>query len=833
MHSIKKWSRLLVAILVLPCVLSAAEQQRPESSYLPEKDGVILNLSPGKLKLQVISESIIRVVAAPGDSFPALKSLVVLDRPMPAAKWSIDQDQDQLVLATSKLSARVSLKTGAVSFHDANGALLLAEPQTSPRDFQPVKVQGENTHNAQQFFLFSPGEALYGLGQFQNGHINYRGRMLLLAQINTIVVNPFLVSTQGYGILWDNYSKTIFDDRKLQADGSSTGYFWSEVADGIDYYFIYGPELDEVISGYRELTGPAPMYPKWAYGYFQSKERYQSFDELIAVVKEYRRRQIPLDTIVQDWMYWGKLGWNPLKFDESGPFKDPAKRIQEIHELNAHIIISIWPNMTDKSEVYAELAAAGHLYQQAPLTMTLFDRSKIYDAYSPEAREIYWRHLKKNIFDQGLDGFWMDATEPETGRAALEVATDWMRAPSSNAATGRERGLSSAQKKADKVIKALKKNDLGSMARYLNTYPLMTTGGVYENWRKSNSDKRVYILTRSAFAGQQRNAATTWSGDIFGRWPVLRNQIAAGINFCMAGIPYWTTDIGGFFTEKNLLGRTRRCQDPAYRELYVRWFQFGAFSPIFRSHGTNTPREVWRFGEPGEDAYDALVKFDNLRYRLMPYIYSLGWMVTSGNYTIMRGLAMDFRTDAKVYNIADQFMFGPAFLVCPVTEPQKGRLDPGREVYLPAAAGWYDFWTGKKIEGGRNLRAAAPLSIMPLFVKAGSIIPLGPFIQYATQGQDPIELRIYPGADGRFVLYEDENDNYDYEKGVFATIEFKWNDSEKTLVIGERQGRFPGMMEKRTFHVVWVGEDRGAGVNPTRAPDKTIEYSGKAISIKR
>jgi alpha-D-xyloside xylohydrolase len=438
--------------------------------------------------------------------------------------------------------------------------------------------------------------------------------------------------------------------------------------------------------------------------------------------------------------------------------------------------------------------------------MAIFDKSHIYDAYGLWAGDIYWKHLKKNIFDKGMAGFWMDATEPETGMT-------WTPGMSEGA------------------IKRLKKCELGTMARYLNTYSLVSTRPVYEGQREATSDKRVYILTRSAFAGQQRYAATTWSGDIMATWPVLKKQIVAGLNFCMAGIPYWTTDIGGFFTERNLIARSNRHEDPDYRELYVRWFQYGAFCPIFRSHGTNTPREVWRFGEPGDVTYDTLVKFDNLRYRLMPYIYSLAWKVTSGDYTIMRGLAMDFRSDPKVYNIADQFMFGPALLVNPVTAPLKEMTGPVREVYLPESAGWYDFWTGDKHEGGRTITAPAPLSTMPLYVKAGSIVPMGPFIQYAAEKSDPIELRVYPGADAVFTLYEDENDNYNYENGMYSTVEFKWDDSEKALTMGERKGGFPGMKKGKTINVVIVGPGHGAGLEPEDDPDKTVTYTGKRVTL--
>jgi len=764
--------------------------------------GRVISLSRGKLKLTPVSDSVIRVQYTPKDTFRERESLAVLQREPGDVHWSVEDGHEKLLLKTDRLNVEVNRATGALTFLDPRGNVVLCEGKRSAK---PVKVMGEDVLEVQQEFNFKNGEALYGLGQFQNGYMNYRGKELVLVQSNRVAVNPFLVSTMGYGILWDNYSKTKFSDVKIKGDGSSAGKLWSEVADGIDYYFIYGPELDEVVSGYRDLTGRAPMFGKWAYGYFQSKERYKSFDEMVEVVAEYRRREIPIDTIVLDWQYWGELGWNPLKFDESGPFKDPAKRIDEIHDLNARIIISIWPNVTDKSDAYTDFNAGGHLYGFRPLTMEVFDKTYIYDAYNEEARGIYWRHLKKNIFAMGMDGFWMDATEPETGFT-------W------------------TQGMSERAIKALQRCDMGTMSRYLNSYSLMTTGAVYKGWRESESGKRVYILTRSAFSGQQRYAATTWSGDITAKWPVLKKQIAGGLNFCMAGIPYWTTDIGGFFTEKNLLARTKRCEDPDYRELYVRWFQYGAFCPIFRSHGTNTPREVWRFGEPGDAAYDTLVKFDNLRYRLMPYIYSVAWMVTNQGYTMMRGLAMDFRDDPEVYNINDQFMFGPAILVNPVTQPIKRMKSPSREVYLPEAAGWYDFWTGEKLKGG-HITAPASLSTMPLSVKAGSIIPLGPLVQYATEKTGPIEVRVYPGGDASFTLYEDENDNYNYEKGIFTTIEFTWNDSKNTLSIGARTGRFPGMDQERTFNVVIVRKGHGTGVAPAENPEKIVLYDGSRVSI--
>ena len=455
--------------------------------------------------------------------------------------------------------------------------------------------------------------------------MNYRSHDVSLVQDNTVAVVPFHVSTQNYGLLWDNYSYTKFHDN---TDGTS---LWSNVADAIDYYFVAGTDMDDVISGYRFLTGKTPMFGKWAYGYWQSKERYNSQDEILNVVKEYRNRKLPIDNIVQDWMYWGDLGWSALDFDRK-KFPDPKGMIDTIHAHNMHIMISVWPNFALKTNVFKEMESQGFLISGEN------GKSRgLYDAYNKDARQLYWDWLNKNMFSIGMDAWWMDATEPEVGGASPdEIAEN---------------------------LGNYGNNTLGTMARYLNPFSLMSTKGVYEHQRKVTDDKRVYILTRSAFAGQQRYGAVTWSGDIYASWQVFRNQISAGLNFCMAGIPYWTTDIGAFIPN-NPLG----CRDEAYREIYVRWFQFGAFCPMFRSHGSGTPREIWQFGEKGYWAYDALVKFDQLRYKLLPYIYSLAWKVTSEDYTIMRGLSFDFRDDPKVHNVDNQYMFGPAFLISPVTE---------------------------------------------------------------------------------------------------------------------------------------------------------------------
>ena len=910
-------------------------------------DGIIFSLKEGALKIRVCTDRIIRVIFDPTGLFQLKKSLVV-ERSWKPVPFELESEGEAIQLSTEKLIILLNKKNGAVSFYDHDGHLLLQEDQQSPRLMTKAQVMGEETYHAQQNFKLSAEEGVYGLGQHQEGVMNYRGQDVLLVQENEIASVPFLISTNNYGILWDNYSKTKFHD------GPDGTFFWSEVGDTIDYYFISGKDLDDVIKSYREATGQAPLFGKWAFGFWQSKERYRTGKELVEVVKEYRRRKIPIDNIIQDWLYWGDASeWSAMKFDDER-YPRADEMIKMLHDkYHVHFMVSIWPVLGPKTEIYKEMEKSGLLYD--PVVRA---GGKVYDAYNEKARQLYWKYINEGLFAKGVDAFWMDSTEPEVGEANEEH------------------------------IKQIGSTALGSIARYLNTYSLMATKGVYEGQRSVTSDKRVFILTRSAFAGQQRYAAATWSGDVVARWDVFRNQISAGLNFCLSGIPYWTTDIGAFYVRQYGAYFDEGYKDPGYQEMYVRWFQYGAFCPIFRSHGTDTPREIWRFGEPGYWAYDTLVKYDHLRYRLLPYIYSLAWKVTSEGYTIMRGLPMDFSADKNVLNIDNQFMFGPALLINPVTkqmyygedyineiipaeylytpdgekggvlvefyngqnfeslvatqtqkivkyntwinklpegvdkksysirwtgevqtkgggeyefwitcddgvrfwldnklmidswQAQRGRnhrikvnLEGGRRykfridyfnaqhgtqmklawttpdmpkevyspdeiktwrLYLPQAKGWFDFWTGEKLTGGRWVEREVPIDIMPIYVKAGSILPLGPKIQYATEKPaDPIELRVYPGADAEFVLYEDENDNYNYEKGIYALIPIKWDEKTQTLTIGERKGEFPGMLTKRTFKIVWVRKNHGIGVESERRPDKVVFYEGKAIQIKR
>jgi alpha-D-xyloside xylohydrolase len=518
------------------------------------------------------------------------------------------------------------------------------------------------------------------------------------------------------------------------------------------------------------------MLPKWAYGFFQSKDRYVSLDEILEIARRYRQEHIPLDAMVQDWFWWKTEG-DP---EFNANYHDVAKDLASLHEQNVHAMISVWGLLDPASETYKELEARHQLVPEA----------HVYDATSPEARAVYWKRLPGALLAQGWDAFWLDSAEPEEYWPHMGDA-----------------------------ILSNKRLAIGNGAEYTNVFPLVHTVGVQEQWKAATDRKRVFLLTRSAFLGQQRVGATVWSGDVYGTYWGLSHQVPAGLNFALSGYPYWTTDIGGYWPPHD-----GSLDEPTYRELYTRWFEFGAFCPIFRTHGHRPHNEVWTY--PSIEA--TLILYDKLRYRLMPYIYSLAWKVHSEDYTIQRPLVMDWRTDAKTWNLGDEFMFGPALLVSPVLKAEATR----RTVYLPAAAAWYDFWTGAQVRGSQEIEAEAPLDRMPLFVRAGSILPMGPEIEYATQNPEgPIELRVYRGADGTFDLYEDAGDSYDYEKGQHAVIPIRWNESEGVLTLGEREGAFPGMVQQRMFRIVAVGSGHGAGPAVTAAADKQVLYTGTQVQI--
>lgn len=773
------------SVAALGCLLfsfAVAQAQwtprNPVRNAQQESDGVLLTQATGTLKIQVCSDSIIHVLYSPTGTFPKRTDPVVIKEAWPAAKWTMQSNDDSVTLTTSLLKVTVTRNNGALTYSDLNGNSLLLEQS---RSMTSEKVNGEDSYRAESAInIYGSHEALFGLGQHQAGVWNYRGESVDISQENTNISVPLMLSSKGYGIFWNNDSRSRFNNRF-----ANYLYISSEVADVIDYYFLYGPEFDKIIASYRELTGQAPLFGKWAYGFWQCKNRYKSQEEILAVARKYRDLHIPVDDIVQDWFWWNRKG--EFVFNKNYP--DPKAMIDRLHDEHFQLMISIWPFLEPGSTNYDYMQSKGWFVDKFKYGKPPYhtDGMALYDATNPEASKYYWEQVNKGLFSIGADAWWMDTTEPET--------------------EGQERNILLDHKLA-----------IGSGNRYVNVYPLLDTQAVYQGQRSVSDKKRVFILSRSAFAGSQRNAVTAWSGDINSDWFSLRRQIPAGLNFALSGIPYWTTDVGGFVSANPT--------DPAFRELFIRWFQYATFNPILRVHGTRDPdeNELWSYGP---DAQKILLNFDRLRYRMLPYIYSLAWKVTSEGYTPMRPLVMDFRTDVRAHDIGDQFMYGPAFLVNPITQPGAAT----RQLYLPQAK-WYDFWTGMELAGGRMIDAVAPLDRLPVYVRAGSILPLGPDEEWSTEKPaDPIELRIYRGADGDFALYEDENDTYDYEKGAYAVIPLHWDDAAHTLTVGNRKGQFPGMLEHRRFRVVFVGENHGVGVNVSEQVDKVVEYSGKQINL--
>lgn len=579
----------------------------------------------------------------------------------------------------------------------------------------------------------------------------------------------------------------------------------SEMGNQIDYYFIKGKNADEVIGGMRRLTGKAQVMPKWAMGFWQSFERYKTQDELVNTVAEFRKRHIPLDNIVQDWSYWSVDQWGSHDFDPAR-FSDPKKMLDDIHAMNAKVMISVWPKFYHNTEHYKEFDTKGWMFRRA-VQDSVRDWigegyiGSFYDAYAPGARKLFWNQMNDHLFSKGTDAWWMDASEPDI--------------------------LSNASMQYRKQL--MTPTALGPSTKYFNTYALMNAKAIYEGQRSVSPNQRVFLLTRSGFAGSQGYAAATWSGDIGTCWEDMKAQISAGINFALSGNPYWTMDIGGFSVQKRFERAKEGSEDmEEWRELNTRWFQFGTFAPLFRVHGQTPRREMFNMSPESHPAYQSMLYYNKLRYKLMPYIYSLTGKVYFNDYTIMRGLAMDFGNDSKVNNIGDQFMFGPSLLINPVYQ-YKARE---RQLYLPAGAGWYDLYSGKYQAGGQSITANAPFERMPMYVKAGSIIPFGPEIEYTAQKPaDVITLYVYAGANGSFDLYEDQGENYDYEKGKYAQIPFIYNDKARTLEIGQQKGQFDGMLKQRTFNIVVISPDKAAGIDTQENIAKTITYTGEKIEI--
>ncbi len=776
-----------MALLLMGMTIQAGAYQKTES-------GVRANVRSIDVELQFYSPSIMRVLKYPAGKTPVKKSYSVI-KEAEKVPFSVTGSGPDIILESDSMKVTLDTQTGKVTFNDRRGRSLLAEKDLGTQ-FTPVEYGDNRTYMVRQAFLLDKDEAIYGLGQHQKGKMNQRNQMVSLHQKNTEIAIPIFQSTKGYGVFWDNYSPTTFTDNEMETA------FDSQAGRCADYYFIYGGNADNVVKGLRDLTGQVQMNALWTYGFWQSRERYQSQDETLGVVDRYRELNVPLDGIIQDWQYWGvdPSSWNALEFGNPR-FPDPAKMIDDVHARNAHIIISVWPSFGKNTSVHKQLKDNNMLLD----FKTYPEEANVYDVFNPVARQIYWDRMNRNMFALGIDGWWLDATEPEF---------------------------------SDKDEKLNQKTHDGQYRERYNAFPIVSVGGVHDKQRAVTSDKRVFILTRSAFAGQQRYGANSWSGDIQSDWGVLRNQIPAGLNFSLCGIPYWNTDIGGFVSCNNF---PQGVNDPAFHELYVRWTQFGAFTPMMRSHGTCTPREIYQFGERGSWEFDALERSIRLRYRLLPYMYATAWNIRSNGDTFMRALVMDFPGDTAVHDLSSEYMFGRSLLVAPVTRPmyvdKAGNVNldalQTTDVYLPAGSGWYDFWTGEYLHGGRTVAKETPIDIIPLYVKAGSILPFGPDVQYATEKKwDNLELRVYPGADGSFVLYEDENDNYNYEKGLYSTIEFSWHDKDHTLEISDRKGRFPGMLGNRKLRIVVVDPGKGSSDKPTANPDRVITYKGHAMKIK-
>lgn len=930
--------------------LESAPAPQNGFTYTRLQHGVQLRVGDQVKNVMFYGPGIVRVNTTLGEVHTEQPSITVVAKP-PVPKFDVEDAEGSLRIVSPELVVVVEKTSGALSFLRPDGTVISRENAGRPVTLEEVEIAGEPTYEVRQTFTLDDGESLYGLGQYNDPYMDYRGQKVLLVQTNIGIVVPFLISTNRYGIMWDVCSKTVFED------GESGASWWSESAPaGADYYFIAGDDMDGVIEGYRHLTGAAPMFPKAAFGLFMSKERYPTQDRLVEVVENFRRDGFPLDYIVQDWQYWGggtwggewDGKWSGMVWDEER-FPDPAAAIEKLHEdLHVKVMISIWPSVGNDTELARDLDAKGLRFE--PLHW-ISKKARIYDAFSEEGRRIYFDHIKRGLLDKGIDALWMDGTEVEVGSACHDPA------------------------KVEADIKSLGDNAMGDFTRYLNCYTLLTTKGTYEGQR-SLGDKRVLTLTRSAWAGQQRYAALSWSGDTRANWETLRQQISGGLNVCMAGQPYWTQDVGGFFAPGN--GH----QDPAYLELFARWNQFGIFNPVYRIHGTGPEREPYRFRKSDPEIYQSLLKAVHLRYRLLPYLYSLGWASTAEGYTMMRALPMDFPDQTALRKIDDQFMFGPAFLVHPVTRamhrvgapppptipaeflmtpegrpglaaeyfhgrdfnrsagkrveeklehtwpgppledwpvdlaggnefsgrwegslvaPESGTYEIGveaddgfrlwldgkkvvedwrdraklyrgakvdlqkgeklplkieyyqgdhdrslrlawktpselakgengsvyeMETLLPDGSDWYDFWTNERHEGGGIVAREVPLDILPVYVRAGSIVPMGPVMQWATEKPGaPYEIRVYPGADASFTLYEDDNETYAYEKGERATIEMEWNDVDRILTIGQRKGSFPQLVKNREFRIVIARPERGADISEAKA-DRVVNYRG-------
>lgn len=745
-----------LAVVAAGAVLAAssAESAQVESArQLP--NGLELRTSEGVLRVEPWSDTIVHIRFGP-PSYSGNYNPSVVASPE-KVRFDVRETADAFLLSTPRLRLRIDKATSSVSFQDSNGATLLEEAE---------RTIGHGTVQT-----FRTNAIVYGLGQHQNGLLDYRGSSVHLQQKNGDVGVPFILSPAGFGILWNNAS--IMDVDVGKSGARFPLVIRNEAGQGIDYEFILGPDADQVISGYRWLTGDAPLMPRWSWGFWQSREHYETQEQELGVARTYRAMGVPLDAVVTDWQHWRPGEWGAMRFDPDR-WPDPKGMVDAMHAMHVHLPVSIWARFDPDTANAKALAAAGGLF--APTFKNVYPGGfgRWYDAWNPKARALYWGMIRGSYAAQGFDGWWLDASEPELGG-------DW----------GELRKFATAA---------------GSGREVFNSYPLLHTAAVYEGMRRDVPEKRPVLLTRSAYAGQQRNGAITWSGDTQGNWDVFRKQIPAALNFSMSGIPYWSVDIGGFFGGD--------VHDRKYAELFTRWEQFAIFTPQLRVHGTGAGKEIWNWDG---DVQKRLIENVKLRYRLLPYIYSLSWDVTANRGTMMRALAFDFRTDQKALAVKDEYLFGRALLIAPVVE--EGATS--RNVYLPGQHPWYDFWTSERFGGGQTIEATAPIDRIPVYARAGAIVPLGPVKPYADAPSDkPVEIRVYPGADGNFTLYDDAGDGFGYRRGEYSAVRLVWKDRSHTLSIASREGTYPSNARLRIV----------CGSVPHLTRD--VGYGGKAERVR-
>ncbi|MDF7808490.1 glycoside hydrolase family 31 protein [Pontiellaceae bacterium B12219] len=807
-------------------------------------------LSDGNKRLRIafVNPAVIRVSYIEGDEWVDAPSSIVTSDAVFTDFQTLEED-DSIFISTTELQVRVSKATGAICFMDADGKVLLQEPERGGRSLTRKAVSrnvydhtaeiktGHNIDGARAdgdvvervfdrhafeaklAFTFAEDEALFGLGSHEEGYGNLRGKSQQLYQQNMKMVVPCLVSTKGYGLMWDCASAMVFHD---DAYGS---YWWAECVDQVETYFIGGGNASAVAKNYYALTGTPPMLPRWAFGYVQSKERYVNAEEILDIAREYRRRAIPLDVLVLDWKswpdgpQWGQKNFDPVRFP------NPGKFIEALHAMGVKLMVSVWPIMSGECANQIELREK----------RLMLGNQSTYNAFDSNAREIYWKQAENGLFKHGVDAWWCDCTEP--------FEADW---------TGKVKPEPHLRMIMN-CDKAKQYIDEGQ----LSAYSLHHSQGIYEGQRSASREKRVLNLTRSAYAGQHRYGTVSWSGDICATWEVYRRSIPEGVNFCATGEPYWTLDIGGFFLrddpemwfwsgdyEAGCRGLGTRegpdplendhgCTDRGFWELYTRWLQYGCFLPMFRSHGTDAAREIWRFGNEGDRFYEVIAKFIRLRMQLLPYIYSVAAEVSESGLALMRPVAMEVPQDPATFNLTDQYFFGPGLMVCPVVHPMYyernsqplENVPESRSVYLPKGEGWYDFWTKKFYEGGQTIEAAAPLEILPVFVPAGTILPLGPVMQHTGESLDaPMEIHVYSGVDASFVWYEDAGDSYAYENGECARVVLNWNEADQKLSISNREGAFDEMVKSRALHIRIYSS--------TGILEHSVDYDGRKIEVR-